>query len=178
MNELRKGLIVLIGVSALAMSACTSNPKDDKAAAAAGKAGGQEQDIEIVVEDAGQEGIVVSSDVNGGQSNQNIIYFDYDSANIRDEYKTILQGHADFLLANPKAAVVIEGHADERGTREYNLALGENRAFKVKQFLSLKGVQTSQIRTVSFGEEKPEVEAHDEASWSKNRRAVFVYADN
>ena len=74
-------------------------------------------------------------------------------------------------------SLAIEGHCDERGTREYNMALGERRAFSVKQFLTLQGVSNSQVRTVSFGEERPDVEGHDESAWKWNRRAVFVYSE-
>lgn len=105
------------------------------------------------------------------------IYFDFDKSDIRDEFREILQAHAEFLVANPTAAIAIEGHCDERGTREYNMALGERRAYSVLQFLTLQGVSKNQIRTVSFGEERPDVEGHDESAWKWNRRAVFVYAE-
>lgn len=105
------------------------------------------------------------------------IYFDFDKSELRDEFKEILQAHADFLVANPSTTVVIEGHCDERGTREYNMALGERRAHSVYQFLTLQGVSKNQVRTVSFGEERPDVEGHDESAWKWNRRAVFVYEE-
>lgn len=105
------------------------------------------------------------------------IYFDFDESDIKDEFREILQAHADFLAANPNASVVIEGHCDERGTREYNMALGERRAHAVFQFLTLQGVSKNQVRTVSFGEERPDVEGHDESAWKWNRRAVFIYAE-
>jgi len=105
------------------------------------------------------------------------IYFDFDESDIKDEFREVLQAHAEFLVSNPSASLVIEGHCDERGTREYNMALGERRAHSVFQFLTLQGVGKNQVRTVSFGEERPDVEGHDESAWKWNRRAVFVYAE-
>lgn len=105
------------------------------------------------------------------------IYFDFDKSEIKDEFREVLQAHAEFLVSNPGASLVIEGHCDERGTREYNMALGERRAYSVFQFLTLQGVGKNQVRTVSFGEERPDVEGHDESAWKWNRRAVFVYAE-
>jgi len=105
------------------------------------------------------------------------IYFDFDLAEIKDEYQAILQAHAKYLVANPNASVVVEGHCDERGTREYNIALGERRAYAVMQFMALQGVNKDQVKVVSFGEERPDVEGHDESAWKWNRRAVFVYAE-
>ena len=105
------------------------------------------------------------------------VYFDFDRSDIRNEDKTILKAHAEYLMSNASASVVIEGNCDERGTREYNMALGERRAHSVKQFLTLQGVSQSQISTVSFGEERPDVEGHDESAWKFNRRAVIVYSE-
>jgi peptidoglycan-associated lipoprotein len=105
------------------------------------------------------------------------IYFDFDKSDIKDEFREVLQAHAEFLVSNPSASLVIEGHCDERGTREYNMALGERRAHSVFQYLTLQGVGKNQVRTVSFGEERPDVEGHDESAWKWNRRAVFVYAE-
>ena len=105
------------------------------------------------------------------------IYFDFDLSEIKEEYRAILQAHAAYLVANPNASIAIEGHCDERGTREYNIALGERRAHSVLQFLTLQGVSKDQVRTVSFGEERPDVEGHDDSAWKWNRRAVFVYSE-
>ena len=105
------------------------------------------------------------------------IYFDYDRSEIKSEFREMLKAHADYLVANPNVSVAIEGHCDERGTREYNMALGERRAHSVRQYLTLQGVDDRQLRTVSFGEERPDVEGHDESAWKWNRRAVFVYSE-
>ena len=105
------------------------------------------------------------------------VYFDFDRSQITSEYKGILKAHAEYLMANASASVMIEGNCDERGTREYNMALGEQRAYSVLQFLTLQGVSKSQLSTVSFGEERPDVEGHDESAWKYNRRAVLVYSE-
>lgn len=104
-----------------------------------------------------------------------VIYFDYDSFTVKDEFKNTIEAHAQFLKANPKAKVSLEGHTDERGGREYNLALGQKRSDAVRQSLSLLGVSAAQVESVSFGEEKPAVQGNDEAAYSKNRRAEFFY---
>jgi peptidoglycan-associated lipoprotein len=103
------------------------------------------------------------------------VYFDFDSYVIKPEFQSLLEAHARFLKANPSRKVSIEGHTDERGGREYNLALGQKRAEAVRRALALLGVSDSQMEAVSFGKEKPALEGHDEAAWAKNRRAEIVY---
>ena len=109
------------------------------------------------------------------QQRYNTVYFGFDRYNIEGEYQTLLDAHASYLTATPAAKVLVEGNADERGTPEYNIALGQRRADAVKNFLAAKGVQAGQVSTVSYGEEKPAVLGHDEAAYSKNRRAVLAY---
>ena len=104
-----------------------------------------------------------------------IIYFDFDQSTFRAEYREVLNGHAAYLAANPGARIVLEGHADERGTREYNMALGERRGNSVSRYLVVQGVSVDAIEVVSFGEERPVNEGHDEASWSENRRVEIRY---
>lgn len=104
----------------------------------------------------------------------NIVYFDYDSAAIRSDAEGSLQKFAEFAKANSVKGVTIEGHADERGTREYNLALGDRRAVAVKKYLVGLGLDPAQVTTISYGKERPAVDGHDEAAWSKNRRGVIV----
>ncbi len=103
------------------------------------------------------------------------IYFDFDSFMVKPEFQGVVEVHGKYLVANPTRRVVIEGNADERGSREYNLALGQKRAEAVKSRLRLLGVQESQIETVSLGEEKPVATGSDEASWAQNRRADLNY---
>ncbi|KGE78991.1 peptidoglycan-associated lipoprotein Pal [Halomonas sp. ND22Bw] len=103
------------------------------------------------------------------------IYFAYDSDTIRPEFQSVLQSHARFLQNNGNASVVLQGHTDERGTREYNLALGERRADAVKRFLSVQGVSPSQVEVVSYGEERPAARGSNEEAYAQNRRVVFAY---
>ncbi len=103
------------------------------------------------------------------------IYFDFDRSEVKEEFRDIVNAHAEYLAANPTASITLEGHADERGTREYNMALGERRANAVSQLLTLQGASKNQIRVISYGEERPESMDHGESAWQLNRRAVFVY---
>jgi peptidoglycan-associated lipoprotein len=100
-----------------------------------------------------------------------VVFFDFDSFVIRDDFKPVVEGNAKLLAGNRQRHMVIEGHADERGSREYNLALGQKRAEAVARSLALLGVGPSQVEAVSFGEERPAVQGSDEAAWAKNRRA-------
>lgn len=102
------------------------------------------------------------------------IYFDFDKSNIRDDQKARLEGNADFLKANTRLGITIEGNTDERGTNEYNMALGERRALSAKKYLGNLGVPEHRINTMSYGEEKPLLYGHDEYSWAQNRRDDFV----
>ena len=102
------------------------------------------------------------------------IYFDYDSDEVRDEYRSTLEAHAAYL-AEKRATATLEGNTDERGSREYNLGLGERRAQAVRRLMTAYGAGGNQLRTVSFGEEKPAVDGSDESAWSLNRRVEIVY---
>ena len=104
------------------------------------------------------------------------VYFDYDQYTIKDEFRAMIDAHAKYLRANRNARAIIQGNTDERGTREYNIALGQNRADAVKKLMLLLGAAEAQIETVSFGKEKPRREGHDETSWAENRRADIVHA--
>jgi len=104
-----------------------------------------------------------------------VIYFDFDQSDIKSEFRAIIQAHAEYLANNSNVSVTLEGHADERGTREYNIALGERRANAVQRMLTLQGVSVSQVRVISYGEERPAALGHDEASLALNRRVEFVY---
>ena len=103
------------------------------------------------------------------------IQFEFDKSTILPEFALILDAHAKFLIDNAAKSVTVEGHADEKGTPEYNIALGGRRAIAVSNYLQNMGVAESQINVVSYGEEKPANFAHNEAAWSENRRAVLVY---
>ena len=104
-----------------------------------------------------------------------VIYFDFDKSDIKPEFTAIITANARNLTAHPNLKVKLEGNTDERGTREYNIGLGERRAQAVRRALMLQGVAESQLTTVSFGAERPAVEGDDEAAWAKNRRVELVY---
>jgi len=106
---------------------------------------------------------------------KNVVYFDFDKSSFSSEFSAVLDAHAAFLNANSGVSVLVEGHADERGTPEYNIALGERRAKAVVTYLENMGVSSSQLSVVSYGEEKPVVKDRTEAAFAQNRRAVLVY---
>lgn len=106
---------------------------------------------------------------------QRVVHFDFDSNVIRPEYASVLEAHGKYLAAHPEVRVTVEGHTDERGSQEYNLALGERRAEAVKRVLVLNGATPDQVENVSYGEEKPAMEGTGESVWAQNRRAELVY---
>ena len=165
-NTLLKSLMIALPMFTLA--ACSSTEDSG--------AGVQEQGAETL--NGGDQGL--SADEQMRQKYEalrqdNTIYFGFDQDAIDGQYTELLQAHANFLRSNPSYKVTVEGHADERGTPEYNISLGERRANAVKMYLQGKGVSADQISIVSYGKEKPAVLGHDEAAYSKNRRAVLVY---
>ncbi len=104
-----------------------------------------------------------------------LVYFDFDSAEIKGAGTDVVAAHARYLAGHPATRVRLEGHTDERGSREYNIGLGERRAQSVRRALLLQGATDAQISTVSYGEERPAAPGHDEAAWAKNRRVEIVY---
>jgi len=168
-----KSTICSLAVLAL-VAGCSSTKLDDSAANGAAGAGG-----------AGAGGAAsgvapVTIDPNaqtaaGPVGVARIVYFDYDSYTIKPEFQSLIDGHARFLKANAQRRISIEGHTDERGGREYNLALGQKRSEAVRRALTLLGVNDAQIEAVSFGKEKPAVQGTGEDVWAQNRRAEIVY---
>ena len=104
-----------------------------------------------------------------------VLYFDYDSVELLPESRDVLRAHGSYLSSNRGTNITIEGHCDERGSREYNLALGERRAQTVKRYLEAEGVSSSQLGIISYGEERPADPGHTESAWAENRRGVLVY---
>jgi peptidoglycan-associated lipoprotein len=175
----RMFLAVAVAV-AVAAAGCSSVPLDDvpvedKSATAVtpgqpgGPGSGSQSSVAPVAADA------VAGTAAGPANVARIIYFDYDSYVIKPQFQTLLDSHARFLKANNVRRVSIEGHTDERGGREYNLALGQRRSEAVRRALGLLGVPDGQVEAVSFGKEKPAAMGSDEAAWSQNRRAEIVY---
>lgn len=106
---------------------------------------------------------------------ERIIYFDFDDDTVKDEYRDLVRSHAEYIRNRSELEVRLEGHTDERGSREYNIGLGDRRARAVRQMLTLYGVSEDQIRTVSYGEERPAVDESNESAWAENRRVEIVY---
>lgn len=172
-----------------ALAACSSSPDkamqegdvlvEDRGAETAGVQGqgadGEDMGAEtkvVVGEDqyAGNE----LNDPDSPLSNR-IVYFDYDSDVVRSQDQSTLQAHGAYLAENPNLTVRLEGHTDERGSREYNLALGERRALSVRRILMLQGASIDQFQVTSFGEERPAEEGDDKYAWSQNRRVEIIY---
>jgi peptidoglycan-associated lipoprotein len=133
----------------------------------------QPVDSEPVRRDVDQDGNPL--DLGNGQPLARVFYFEYDKAVLKSDALASLELHAGFLRNNPDRRITVEGHCDERGTREYNLALGERRSDAVRTYLVSSGVRRAQIDTVSYGEERPINPGHTESAWSQNRRAEVIY---
>ncbi len=113
----------------------------------------------------------------GDPLSQRKVYFEFDSSTLDQDSRAVVEAHANYLINNPGINLVLEGHADERGTREYNLALGERRALAVSDFMGALGVSANRIQNVSYGEERPEALGHDESAWRLNRRTEIIYGN-
>lgn len=150
--------------------------------AGASTAGIAEDDTEPVVsglggETTGEQADEATVSDGGGDSllDKRIVYFEYNSSLLTLEAETVVQAHAQYLVSNPGIQIILEGHADERGTREYNLALGEDRAKSVANIMEVRGVGSGRIQIVSYGEERPVALGSDEAAWALNRRVEILY---
>ena len=143
--------------------------------AAPGKPGAQTGPIAKI--DVTKPGAITGADpkLKAGALARRSIYYDYDQFDVKDEYRGLVEAHAKYLRENPTARILIQGNTDERGSREYNVGLGQRRSDGVKKMLVLLGARDNQIESVSLGEEKPQSDGHDEGAWSKNRRSDILY---
>ena len=176
-------LRVLLGSTVLALAACTNIPLEDvqvqdragtsvsalqpgnaAGGSTSGAAGGGVAGVEVAGADKAQPGAL-----------ERVVYFDFDSFEIRPEFASVLEANARYLAADGSRRLALEGHTDERGGREYNLALGQKRAEAVRRAMGLLGVRDNQMEAVSFGEEKPALTGFDEAAFAKNRRVELTY---
>ena len=191
MSVNKLGKLAVIGLSAAFIVGCgsTASDTDSSATSEAEKQAETSTEIEstdasfgadnsgdlssVVVEDSKETESVSEKAMLDGVDH--IFYFDFDKSIVRPEAREALAMHAKYLVANSNARVVLEGHADERGTREYNMALGERRAKAISRYLTIQGVAAAQIETVSFGEEKPANFAHTDTAWQENRRVEVRY---
>lgn len=175
--------LLIVAMMSGVLAACSSEPtKEQEPAPVAdtNRGGGEKVDRPAV------KPAVPTEEVKGGdlgpelRDPKNIlskrsVYFDYDSNLVKDEFKPLVTAHARYLQQHPNVKMRIEGNADDRGSREYNLALGQRRADAVKQMMQLLGAKAEQVETVSFGEEKPKCNQADESCWSQNRRGDIAY---
>jgi peptidoglycan-associated lipoprotein len=179
-----KRTLVMLGLVAM-LGACSTPVKLDKVAVedrSSSSAPSKDTGKGASADGAGVgKGAVASVDLSKSaqdaamQATTRVVYFDYDSFVIRPEFQAVIEAHAKYIRADKSRKVVIEGHTDERGGREYNLALGQKRAEAVRKALSLLGVSEGQLEAVSFGKEKPAVQGATEAAMEKNRRAEISY---
>jgi len=193
MSVTKRGKFAVIGLSAAWIAGCSTTATDSDSSTVSEDAVSTEQanDTAETTDQsfgAGQDDAVTSviveeevastNDDNGMDSLagvETVFYFDFDKSIVRPESREALAKHAEYLVSHPDARVVLEGHADERGTREYNMALGERRAKAISRYLTIQGVAASQIETVSFGEEVPVAFGHDSNAWQLNRRVEVRY---
>ncbi len=168
----RKSLSVLVGTALVAaavasVSGCAKHPKPSVEVETPPSTGQQPAEPPPATTPPATE------NPNAWKDQVRDVYFDYDKAELRSDARSALQGDAKFLKDHPDASVTLEGHCDERGTEEYNLALGQRRADAVRGYLSDLGVDASRLKTLSYGEEKPFDPGHTEDAWSQNRRVHF-----
>lgn len=191
MLELSKGHSKLLMVAAITvlLAACKSTPMTDKPAAVEDKsptAASESAGANDGADTGGIKEVAIDSNANNSGNNpltdpnsilsKRNIYFDFDRDTVRAEFRPIIEAHAKYLVAHSDAKMILQGNTDERGTREYNLSLGQRRSVAVKKALNLLGVQDSQIETVSYGEEKATANCADEDCFQQNRRVDIVYA--
>ncbi len=162
-------------VAALLLAGCPSTPVEEEHSQGAEVSEASGDDVDV--RGARDSGEFTGSPLDDPSSPlyNKVIYFEYDASTISPGYQDVVIAHGRHLAANPGMTVTVEGHADERGSREYNIALGERRANSVRDLLIVQGVSDNQITTVSYGEERPADLGSDESAWAKNRRVELVY---
>lgn len=161
-----------LAFGAMLLTACAS--KGDVSEGDASASSGYSEDANAVG-GSGVYGESLQSEANAALLNTTVFYFEFDQSTLKEEGKNALKAHAAYLASSGSARVVLEGHADERGTVEYNLALGERRAMTVRRFLLANGAKAEQVQVVSFGEERPAVSGSSESAYSQNRRVEVKY---
>jgi peptidoglycan-associated lipoprotein len=170
-------VVLLMACLGLSLAGCKTKPPKTEAPPPASEVGAGSQasgagGANAAGQNAGED---ETAGPQAGLLAKRVIYFDFDSSEIKGEGTDIVGAHAKFLATNPTARVRLEGHTDDRGSREYNIGLGERRAQSVRRALLLQGATEAQLSTVSYGAERPAVAGHDEAAWAKNRRVEIVY---
>ena len=177
--SMQRLIVVLLMAVSLSLGACASKKPKPAAsttpseASANANAGGAADAASALA--AGTNPDDEAQGPQGGLLATRVVYFDFDSSEIKPEFNDLVSAHAHYLASNASIRVRLEGNTDERGSREYNIGLGERRAQAVRRALMLQGVSESQIATVSYGEERPAVTGHTEEAWARNRRVELVY---
>jgi peptidoglycan-associated lipoprotein len=172
---MRRTVLILMVAAALGLAACSSKPKRAEAPPTDTSAGAQSAGAGSASAAGGAEEGAAAPGPLAGILAKRIIYFDFDSSEIKGEGPAVVAAHARYLASNPTVRVRLEGHTDERGSREYNIGLGERRAQAVRRALLLQGATETQLSTVSYGAERPAAAGSNEAAWSQNRRVEIVY---
>ena len=169
-------MVAILGGCSTQPSAPVDDQSTAEAAAAAAKSGTTTSGVTTsgIAGTSTGTGATALKDPNNVLSKRSV-YFEFDSFVVEDKYKSMVESHAKYLAGNKAAKVTLQGNTDERGSREYNIALGQKRAEAVKRVMVLMGAQDVVIETVSYGKEKPKREGHDEAAWAENRRVDIVY---
>ncbi|GGO80677.1 peptidoglycan-associated lipoprotein [Marinobacterium nitratireducens] len=175
MRALKVTKVAALALTFAWMAGCSSTSTQTDSSDLSGGMGGTDG---AMTSGMGDSGSLSGSSLPGAVANlQTVFYFDFDQSTVRSDSIADLEAHARYLASNPQAQVRLEGHADERGTREYNMALGERRGNAVSRFLMVNGVSSGQVEVVSYGEEKPAIMGHDNSSWSENRRVELKYVN-
>ncbi len=164
-----KSKVLTVFAAAALLAACETAPTEQAQTTGEGQA-----EETVVTEEVTEQTPAPGSQEQLQQEVGSKVYFAFDKSTLSEEARETLKAQAGWLKEYEGVTVTIEGHADERGTREYNLALGERRANAVKDYLTALGVDPNRLRTISYGEERPAVVGHDKEAWAKNRRAVTV----
>jgi len=172
---MRRVLIVLLVAAALGLGACASKQPKPGPSNGPANAGAEGAGANNANAGAGANPDDEAAGPQGGLLVKRIVYFDFDSSEIKGEGTDVVAAHAKYLATHGATRVRLEGHTDDRGSREYNIGLGERRAQAVRRAMLLQGASDAQISTVSYGAERPAVAGHDEAAWAKNRRVEIVY---
>jgi peptidoglycan-associated lipoprotein len=173
--SMRGTIVVLLLAASLGLGACASKPPPKPAPAAPSEPSSAPTGAGVESSAAAGAADEEGAGPQGGLLATRIVYFDFDSADIKGAGIEVVAAHAKYLASHAGTRVRLEGHTDERGSREYNIGLGERRAQAVRRALLLQGASDAQMSTVSYGEERPAVPGHDEAAWAKNRRVEIVY---
>lgn len=182
-TELTKAMALVCGAMLVTACASKGNVEDDDTFADEGtpvveeaaQANGIGDDADVAASEVNAQARAAMQEAWDVIKDKTTFYFEFDNSSVKEDQKELLNAHANYLANNSEATVVLEGHADERGTVEYNLALGERRAIAVRSYLMANGVEANQIETTSYGEERPAAYGSDEAAYEQNRRVEIKY---